>query len=157
MRCPQCQHENPEGVKFCGECGLNLSRTEGADQREPLSLALLESSPIGVRISRDSDSIIVYANARILEMFRVSKEEFIGNRTEDHHTDLGKHMLRLKRFRELGSLENEEVLMKRPDGSTFWVLMSVFRYEYENEPARLSWFYDITDRKEAEKAIRFAQ
>src|SRR5215813_1817211 len=23
-RCPQCQHENPAGVKFCGECGAHL-------------------------------------------------------------------------------------------------------------------------------------
>ena len=26
MQCPQCQHENPEGVKFCGECGSKLER-----------------------------------------------------------------------------------------------------------------------------------
>jgi predicted ATPase/class 3 adenylate cyclase len=24
MRCPRCQHENPAGVKFCGECGARL-------------------------------------------------------------------------------------------------------------------------------------
>jgi class 3 adenylate cyclase/tetratricopeptide (TPR) repeat protein len=24
MQCPRCQHENPSGVKFCGECGARL-------------------------------------------------------------------------------------------------------------------------------------
>src|SRR5437899_3276888 len=24
MRCPQCAHENPQGVKFCGQCGARL-------------------------------------------------------------------------------------------------------------------------------------
>ena len=24
MRCPHCQHDNPAGVKFCGECGARL-------------------------------------------------------------------------------------------------------------------------------------
>jgi class 3 adenylate cyclase/tetratricopeptide (TPR) repeat protein len=24
MRCPRCQHENPSGVRFCGECGARL-------------------------------------------------------------------------------------------------------------------------------------
>ena len=24
MRCPSCGHENPDGVKFCGECGNSL-------------------------------------------------------------------------------------------------------------------------------------
>jgi len=27
MRCPTCRNENPEGVKFCGECGARLERT----------------------------------------------------------------------------------------------------------------------------------
>ena len=27
MRCPQCEFENPEGMKFCGECGTKLERT----------------------------------------------------------------------------------------------------------------------------------
>jgi len=26
MQCPQCQHQNPTGQKFCGECGTLLSR-----------------------------------------------------------------------------------------------------------------------------------
>jgi len=25
MKCPKCQHENPEGVKFCNECGHNFN------------------------------------------------------------------------------------------------------------------------------------
>jgi hypothetical protein len=26
MKCPKCQFDNPEGVKFCGECGVKLER-----------------------------------------------------------------------------------------------------------------------------------
>ena len=26
MKCPECQFENPEGMKFCGACGTNLER-----------------------------------------------------------------------------------------------------------------------------------
>ena len=26
MQCPECQFENPEGIKFCGECGAKLER-----------------------------------------------------------------------------------------------------------------------------------
>ncbi|MBW2412551.1 MAG: zinc ribbon domain-containing protein, partial [Deltaproteobacteria bacterium] len=26
MQCPECQFENPEGTKFCGECGAKLER-----------------------------------------------------------------------------------------------------------------------------------
>jgi class 3 adenylate cyclase/DNA-binding transcriptional ArsR family regulator len=27
MKCPKCQFENPEGMKFCGECGVKLEKT----------------------------------------------------------------------------------------------------------------------------------
>ena len=26
MLCPRCQFENPEGIKFCGQCGVKLER-----------------------------------------------------------------------------------------------------------------------------------
>jgi hypothetical protein len=26
MRCPSCDFDNPEGMKFCGECGTPLTR-----------------------------------------------------------------------------------------------------------------------------------
>ena len=27
MKCPKCQFENPEGIKFCGDCGVKLEKT----------------------------------------------------------------------------------------------------------------------------------
>ena len=32
MRCSSCGFDNPDGMKFCGECGTSL-RTAGAGQR----------------------------------------------------------------------------------------------------------------------------
>ncbi|UCF95660.1 MAG: zinc ribbon domain-containing protein, partial [Desulfobacterales bacterium] len=26
MNCPKCRFENPEGMKFCGECGAKLEK-----------------------------------------------------------------------------------------------------------------------------------
>jgi predicted amidophosphoribosyltransferase len=26
MKCPECQFENPDGIKFCGECGNKLEK-----------------------------------------------------------------------------------------------------------------------------------
>jgi two-component system, NtrC family, sensor kinase len=31
MQCPRCQHENPTGQKFCGDCGTPLQRPSGTD------------------------------------------------------------------------------------------------------------------------------
>jgi hypothetical protein len=29
MQCPRCQHENPAGQKFCGECGTVRGQADG--------------------------------------------------------------------------------------------------------------------------------
>ncbi|MEJ2587074.1 MAG: zinc ribbon domain-containing protein [Deltaproteobacteria bacterium] len=26
MKCPKCRFDNPEGMKFCGECGAKIER-----------------------------------------------------------------------------------------------------------------------------------
>ena len=33
MRCPKCQHENPEAQKFCGDCGYNLRDVAGISSK----------------------------------------------------------------------------------------------------------------------------
>jgi signal transduction histidine kinase len=35
MKCPRCQHENPESQKFCGECGTSLPRLDGSAHPAP--------------------------------------------------------------------------------------------------------------------------
>jgi len=35
VQCPRCQHENPVGQKFCGECGTGLGPTDGAAKYGP--------------------------------------------------------------------------------------------------------------------------
>ncbi|MBI4726803.1 hypothetical protein HY768_06215 [candidate division TA06 bacterium] len=34
MKCPKCNFENPEGLKFCGECGANLAEARRAEELE---------------------------------------------------------------------------------------------------------------------------
>jgi PAS domain S-box-containing protein len=116
-------------------------------------LALLESSPVGVRIIRNRDSKIVYANARMGELFHLSKEEFLGTKPEDYRVDPTSQKTTFTRFKKEGFLRDVEIEMKRPDGSTFWTLMSVFPFEYEGEAARIVWLYEITNLKEAEEAL----
>jgi len=35
MKCQKCQFENPEGAKFCIECGQTLEVKEGVKKLEP--------------------------------------------------------------------------------------------------------------------------
>ena len=38
MKCQKCQFDNPEGIKFCGECGAKLERLcPGCNSPNPLN------------------------------------------------------------------------------------------------------------------------
>jgi len=30
MKCPKCEFDNSEGIKFCGECGYKLTQPSGS-------------------------------------------------------------------------------------------------------------------------------
>ena len=36
VKCPKCQHENPENTLFCGKCGTRLPSPEKAEVTETL-------------------------------------------------------------------------------------------------------------------------
>jgi len=39
VKCPKCQTENPDTLKFCGECGTHLPSLEDIDVTETLETA----------------------------------------------------------------------------------------------------------------------
>ena len=39
MHCPQCQHENPDGSRFCNACGAKLDM-KNKQGRTPMDIAL---------------------------------------------------------------------------------------------------------------------
>ena len=78
MQCPRCQHENPPGQKFCGECGTPLSRpaTSGsrgpsyADLERALSEAPQQQTATAERTTRASSASTEITCASMLTMAR---------------------------------------------------------------------------------------
>ena len=64
--CPSCAHENPEGQKFCGECGTKLAATPVREERKVITAVfcdLVGSTALGE--SMDHEDI-----ARLLERYQ---------------------------------------------------------------------------------------
>ncbi len=116
---------------------------------------LLDSSPVAVAII-GADGKYLFANAEHDRLYRTVLDES-SHHVQDVHVHPERRETLLDEFDARGELRNAEVHLKRPDGSTFWALLSWDKMEYDGEPAQVSWIYDITDRKQAEAALDAAR
>ncbi len=117
--------------------------------------SLLDSSPVAVAIV-DLTGQLLYTNHRHDELYGAPASQLPKN-VRDLYVDPPQRDRLLETFRRNGQLLNAEVQFRRPDGGTFWSLLSWKRTEYDGRPVLISWINDITTRKQAETAIEEAR
>ncbi|MCK9914419.1 response regulator [Microbacteriaceae bacterium K1510] len=117
--------------------------------------ALLDSSPVAVAIVGTGGQLL-YTNHRHDELYGVPADQMPKN-VRELYVDPAQRDRLLEIFRRDGELLNAEVHNRRPDGDTFWSLLSWKRTEYDGQPVLISWINDITARKQAEAAIQEAR
>ncbi len=126
---------------------------EALRESERRFASMLKDSPLGVAVSRISDGKTIYSNRRIREIFRATEED-IGSRAPKDYYVRREDLEEVKQIlQETGSLTNHEVELKRRDDTHIWVSASFMPIDYVGEPARLAWYFDITDRKNAEDEV----
>ncbi len=130
---------------------------DGLRESERLTLSMIDDSPVGARVTRASDNVIVFVNTRYAEQFGVPKDMLIGSLVVGAYADPAARQVLIDRFYADDRLDDEEVLFKRASGEEFLALMSMRPFQYGGEEARLAWFYDITERKRAEEELRAAK
>lgn len=121
------------------------------------SQVILESVTTPLLISRLSDGKIIYANQLLADMIRSPLEDLIGEVTPDFYADPSDRQVLLNNLRQQGSLSNYELHLKRNDGELIWVLISIRIFDYQGEPALITSFFDITDRKQTMQALEESQ
>ena len=115
--------------------------------------SMLRDSPLGVAVIRSADRKIIYVNARLQEMFGLDEAELQARRPGEYYADPDDRKMIAERLERDGHVRDAEVRLKRGDNKEFWASASFMPIEYVGEPARLAWYYDITERKQAEEAL----
>ncbi|HSM82588.1 MAG TPA: response regulator [Nodosilinea sp.] len=116
---------------------------------------IAEATPVPVLIWRLSDGEILYANGAANETFggggllHRSIQEFYCCDTE--------HQALIETLSQTQSVHNYELQGKRDDGTPFWATASLQPLTFNGEATVLSAMADITDRKQAEDALRLAE
>lgn len=113
--------------------------------------AMLEISPIAVRIVRLSDSKIVFANDSFAKMMRSSKDELVNFDPRQFYDDPQDGFDIAQQLGEGNPVVNRMLALHNAQGQKFWALGSLFNMDYEGEAANLGWFYDVTPIIQAQR------
>jgi PAS domain S-box-containing protein len=129
---------------------------ESLQESEARLRTLFETSPDGVII--DQNGLLVYANPAYQQMFGIKNlQDRLG---ESYSLMIAPHdldrVLAISAAREAGedAPTTYEYTGQRADGSEFPVEVTAARFEYEGSPATMAILRDITERKQAEEALR---
>ena len=131
-----------------------LEAIASAEQRQR---RLLELAPFPLVVTRISDGLILYANARTSEVTALPPEEMKGTSAPDYYVRPEERERILELLFRDGRVSDEEALLKRPDGQQFWALINAAVTDYEGSPALLSAFNDISELKSREEQLEIAK
>jgi PAS domain S-box-containing protein len=155
--------------RLASALGRCLERTHYRESQQVAERALLESearfativrsNPIGVGVSRLSDSQLVEVNEALVEIFGLSREEMLGRTT----LELGFFLEPLDRQRmieELGRekrVRNFQFQHRRTDGEVRDVLLSGELIQLGGTDCLLGMASDITQLKATERALQTSE
>lgn len=135
--------------------GLRQRRAEKElSQDEVRFRYMLETSPIAVRIASASGRKVLFANQRYAELIESQPDGVIGVDPKAYYSNPQDYEDILQHLSRGESVTNRLVELLIPGGKSKWTLASYLNLEYGNEAAVLGWFYDITERKKTETALR---
>lgn len=116
--------------------------------------AIASATPVPVLVSRLCDGLILYANAQMASLLDTPLAELIGCHTPDFYFNPAERSKVLQILAKNGQIKNYELHCKKPDGSSFWAIISVESLLFNGQPTALCALYDLTQRKEAEQALQ---
>ncbi|OWQ44794.1 hypothetical protein CDL60_23245 [Roseateles noduli] len=147
--------DNARLVAELQELNANLERRvaqrtrELADSEERLR-AVLDHAPIPMVVTREQDSLIVYANGPSAAIAGRTLDEVVGKPAISFYREPGERDRMQVKFKEHGRLQGEEICLLAADGSERWMLLSMVPVVYDGAASVLSTLVDFTDRKRLE-------
>ena len=111
---------------------------------------LFENAPIGIGVST-LDGRILFFNKSATKITGYSATELERINLAEIYLNPDDRLLLLKRFRAKGFVHDQEVILKRKDGTPYCASLNIIPFTYGGEDALLTTFMDITKRKLAEE------
>ena len=117
-------------------------------------IGLLESSPFGVSIARRSDGIITFANRAFTDMLGVAPEDYVGTPARKWIVAETYRQGAVEQLKSGRNVEGFEVEYRRSGGKPACVMITIRPGTFNGEAVNVAWMVDITQRKDAERALQ---
>jgi PAS domain S-box-containing protein len=115
---------------------------------------IAEKIAVPVVITRKSDGVILFANQASANFVDTSRENIIGRTLERNWIAPEDYQRFQAELDRVGQVSDFEVVVRLPKGAERTVLISVVDTGFAGEQALFINFIDITERKNAENAVR---
>jgi diguanylate cyclase (GGDEF)-like protein/PAS domain S-box-containing protein len=127
-----------------------------AIESESRLLQMLESSPIATRITDASSNELVFSNSCYNTLLELDSRNVISVMPSDYYARPEEYREMIEELARGGKVVDRLTELRSPGERPWvkWVLTSYFPIEYQEKPAVLGWFYDITDRKLMEDEVK---
>jgi PAS domain S-box-containing protein len=141
-----------------GVCGV-LATPPTPDTAMPASPfeQLFDLSPFPAVVSRLRDQKVMALNKRTSEMFGIPHADAIGQVTTDYYVNPADRQRLIDPLTRDGQADDVLLHMKRPNGVTFWARASARLVIWDDEPAVLTMFDDISKHLSAERALKASE
>ncbi len=135
----------------------NLKIKEALVQSEERFKAMAEVLPVAMAVTGYPDGKFIYMNPAYKKQLGYTEEDYLDKKTPDLYFDSNEREVILGKLKKDNVLTNHEIQIKRKDGTSFWVLLSLSYISYQKESAILGTFIDISERKTAEKKLQLSE
>lgn len=135
----------------------NFFLRKKATENESQMRQILESSPVATHIADVVSDQVLFANSSYISLIDSTPDQVTSIISSCYYAHPEMCVEVVERLGKGEHISSELVELRScgEEAWTKWVLASYFPVEYQEKPALLSWFYDITDRKLTQDEIEY--